>query len=69
MRGGKREGSGRPAINPEDKRVQMSLSVSPATKKNASFLRSEGVPVTMLIERYIEHLMATWLEEHEEFED
>lgn len=69
MRGGKREGSGRPTINPEDKRVQMSLSVSPVTKKNASALRAEGVPVTMLIERYIEQLMAEWLEEHGEFED
>ena len=31
--GGAREGAGRPSICPKDKRVQMSISVAPATKK------------------------------------
>lgn len=62
MRGGRRVNAGRPQIHPDEKRVQMSLSVSPVTKANATALREAGVPVTRNIEQYIEQMMAEWLE-------
>jgi hypothetical protein len=62
MRGGKRANAGRPRIHPEENRVQMSLSVSPTTKRNATTMREAGVPVTRNIEQYIEQMMAEWLE-------
>ena len=62
MRGGKRANAGRPRIHPEGNRVQMSLSVSPVTKKNATTMREAGIPVTRKIEEYIEQMMAEWLE-------
>jgi hypothetical protein len=40
----------------------MSLSVSPVTKKNATTMRQAGIPVTRLIEQFIEQMMAEWLE-------
>ena len=62
MRGGRRANAGRPQIHPDDRRVQMSLSVSPATKVNATTMREAGIPVTRKIEEYIEQMMAEWLE-------
>lgn len=62
MRGGKRANAGRPQINPDDKRVQMSLSVAPTTKTRISAMRKDGVQVTAYIEDFIEDLTARWLE-------
>lgn len=62
MRGGKRAGAGRPQINPENKRVQISLSVAPITKSRIATLRKDGVPVTAMIEDHVEDLMIQWLE-------
>ena len=60
-RGGKRANAGRPHINPDDKRVQMSLSVSPVTKTRINSMREDGVQVTAYIEDFIEDLMERWL--------
>ena len=62
MRGGKRANAGRPHINPDDKRVQMSLSVAPTTKTRISAMKKDGVQVTAYIEDFIEDLTARWLE-------
>ena len=62
MRGGRRVGAGRPQINPDDKRVQMSLSVSPVTMTRIRAMRKDGVPVTAHIEDFIEDLTARWLQ-------
>ena len=62
MRGGRRAGAGRPQINPDDKRVQMSLSVSPVTMTRIRAMRKDGVPVTAHIEDFIEDLTARWLQ-------
>lgn len=61
MRGGKRANAGRPQINPDDKRVQMSLSVSPVTKTRIKSMREDSVQVTAHIENFIEDLMERWL--------
>ena len=61
MRGGKRANAGRPQIHPDDKRVQMSLSVAPVTKSRIASMREAGVPVTAYIEDFIEDLMERWL--------
>lgn len=61
MRGGKRANAGRPQIHPDDKRVQMSLSVSPVTKTRIKSMREDGVQVTAHIEDFIEDLMERWL--------
>lgn len=61
MRGGRRAGAGRPQINPDDKRVQMSLSVSPVTMTRIRAMRKDGVPVTAYIEDFIEDLTSKWL--------
>lgn len=61
MRGGKRPNAGRPQINPDDKRVQMSLSVSPVTKTRIRAMRKDGVQVTAYIEDFIEDLTGRWL--------
>lgn len=53
-RGGKREGSGRKAIHPAEKRVQMSISVAPETKEKLSALRKNGVVIGKLIDRWTE---------------
>ena len=60
-RGGRRAGAGRPQINPDDKRVQMSLSVSPVTMTRIRAMRKDGVPVTAHIEDFIEDLTSKWL--------
>lgn len=62
MRGGRRANAGRPQIHPDDKRVQMSLSVAPTTKTRISAMRKDGVQVTAYIEDFIEDLTARWLE-------
>ena len=61
MRGGKRPNAGRPQIHPDNKRVQMSLSVSPVTRTRVRSMREDGVPVTAHIEDFIEDLMERWL--------
>ena len=52
--GGKREGSGRKAIHPSEKRVQMSVSVSPETKERLASLRQEGNVIGKLIDQWTE---------------
>lgn len=53
--GGYREGAGRPSICPEKKRVQMSISVAPSTKKwLQQQARKQGLASGKLIELYIE---------------
>lgn len=55
MRGGKRPGAGRPVIAKHEKRVQMSLSVSPETKEWMSRMAAEqGVPMGVILEVLID---------------
>lgn len=58
-RGGSRPGSGRKSASQEEKRVQISISVSPQTKSRIQELRRRrkikvGRLVDELIERYFE---------------
>lgn len=55
MRGGKRAGAGRPVVAEHEKRVQLSLSVSPKTKEwmqNQS--REQGVTMGTILEVLID---------------
>lgn len=61
MRGGKRAGAGRPIVAEHEKRVQMSLSVSPTTKTRISAMRKDGVQVTAYIEDFVCDLCERWL--------
>ena len=56
--GGAREGAGRPSICPKDKRVQMSISVAPATKKwLQQQSKEQRLAPGKLIELYIENFI------------
>lgn len=54
-RGGKREGAGRKALPPTDKKQQVTVTVSPGTKERVAQLREHGVclgrEVDMLVDR------------------
>lgn len=53
MRGGRREGAGRPAV--EGKREQLSLSVAPKTKEWMRWQAEEqGVPMGVVLEMLID---------------
>lgn len=55
MRGGKRAGSGRPAVAEHEKRVQLSLSVSPKTKLwMQDQAREQGVTMGTILEVLID---------------
>ena len=55
MRGGKRVGAGRPVIAEHEKRVQLSLSVSPKTKEWMQTLsREQGVTMGTILEVLID---------------
>lgn len=51
--GGKRQGSGRPQVKEEKKRVQISISVSPETLKRINELRGEKIKVGQLVDDLI----------------
>ena len=51
--GGKRQGAGRKPIDPKEKKVQVSISVSPDTKDTIRELREKGYDVNKYIERCI----------------
>lgn len=54
-RGGRREGAGRPAMMEHQKRVQISLSVSPEAKKWMRWQSEEqGVPMGVILEMLID---------------
>mgnify|MGYP005611126465 CR=1 FL=1 len=55
MRGGKRAGAGRKALNPADKRVQLSISVSPrANEWMRQMAAEQGVPMGVILEVLID---------------
>lgn len=51
--GGKRPGAGRKPINPKEKKVQVSISVSPDTKDTIRELREKGYDVNKYVESCI----------------
>ena len=51
--GGRRDGAGRKPINPKDKKVQVSISVSPDTKDTIRELREKGYDVNKYVENCI----------------
>ena len=51
--GGKRQGAGRKPIDPKEKKVQVSVSVTPKTKEMIKQLRETGHDVNKLFEEYI----------------
>ena len=51
--GGKRPGAGRKPIDPKEKRVQVSISVSPDTKDTIRELREKGYDVNKYVENCI----------------
>lgn len=53
-RGGARPGSGRKSASQEEKRVQISISVSPQTKSRIQELRRRKVKVGKLVDELIE---------------
>lgn len=55
MRGGRRAGAGRPAVAEHEKRVQLSLSVSPKTKEwMQTQSREQGVIMGTILEVLID---------------
>ena len=55
MRGGRREGAGRPVVAEHMKRVQLSLSVSPKAKEwMQTQSREQGVPMGIILETLID---------------
>lgn len=55
MRGGKRAGAGRPAVQQHMKRVQLSLSVSPKAKQwMQTHSREQGVTMGTILEVLID---------------
>lgn len=55
MRGGKRAGAGRPVVAEHEKRVQLSLSVSPKTKEwMQTQSREQGVTMGTILEVLID---------------
>ena len=60
MRGGKRQGAGRKAIHPADRRVTLSARVTPQTKEwLADMAAEQGVTIG----RSIEELVASFMDE------
>lgn len=61
--GGKRAGAGRPSLaDPRDKRVQISISVSPGTKIKITTLRKHGVKIGHWIDEAVDDLTRRWLQ-------
>ena len=55
MRGGKREGAGRKALTPGDKRVQLSMTISPrANAWMRQMAAEQGVPMGVILEVLID---------------
>ena len=54
--GGKRQGAGRKPIDPKEKKVQVSISVTPDCRDSIRELREKGYDVNKCIERYITSL-------------
>lgn len=61
--GGKRPGAGRKAIDPRDKKVQVSISVSQDCRDSMRELKEKGYNINKCIERYITSL---WFRNFEE---
>lgn len=57
-RGGSRPGSGRKSAAQEDKRVQISISVSPKTQRRIEELRTKKVKVGRLVDELISRYCA-----------
>ena len=51
--GGRRQGAGRKPIDPKEKKVQVSISVSPDTKDTIRELREKGYDVNKYVENCI----------------
>ena len=62
MRGGRRPGAGRPVVAEQEKKVQMSVSVTPTTKTRVAAMRKDGVQVNAYIEDFITDLCERWLQ-------
>ena len=55
MRGGRREGAGRKALTPGEKRVQLSISASPrANEWMRQMAQEQGVPMGVILEVLID---------------
>ena len=64
MRGGKRAGAGRPAVDQSRKRVQLSLSVSPETRDwMRTQSQEQGVTMGTILEVLIDHFNDSCTEE------
>ena len=64
MRGGRRAGAGRPAVAEHEKRVQLSMSVSPRARDWIRWQSQEqGVPMGIILEMLIDVFEDTCKEE------
>ena len=64
MRGGKRAGAGRPVVAEHEKRVQLSLSISPKTKEwMQTQSREQGVTMGTILEVLIDSFEDTCKED------
>ena len=54
--GGRREGAGRKAVSPDNKRATVTVRVLPSTKKKMSVLKAEGVKIGPLIDELISNI-------------
>lgn len=60
--GGKREGAGRPAIAPKDKKVQVCVTIHPYTMVKMSTLRKYGIKIGKIVDEAVNDVTRRWLQ-------
>lgn len=54
MRGGRREGAGRPTLeNPKDKKIQISVTIHPNTKIKIAALKEHGIKIGKIVDEAV----------------
>ena len=60
--GGKRPGAGRPFLeNPQDKKIQISVSIHPTTKTKINALKKDGIKIGKVFEDAVDEVTRRWL--------
>lgn len=62
MRGGKRQGAGRPTLeNPKDKKIQISVTIHPNTKIKINALKEHGIKIGKIVDEAVNEVTRRWL--------
>lgn len=62
MRGGKRQGAGRPTLeNPKDKKIQISVTIHPNTKIKIDALKEHGIKIGKIVDEAVNEVTRRWL--------